>query len=129
MNGGVRANARHSPGSGIMPKLMRDYARRETDFMADLMEIITELSNERLLATRSRQEEAIIGESLKRTKEAQPLDELAYKRIHRDQAFGFQFAERHMNRPLIRASGTEAVRCEIDALADAHGCVAHQQED
>src|SRR5260370_39601417 len=70
-----------------------------------------------------------LGSRFKRTKEAQPLDELAYKRIHRDQAFGFQFAERHMNRPLIRASGTEAVRCEIDALADAHGCVAHQQED
>jgi hypothetical protein len=64
-----------------------------------------------------------------RTKETQSLDEPADKRIHRDQPFGFQFPERHMYGPLIRASGTEAVRCEVGALTDTHASVANQQED
>src|SRR6516162_2570358 len=97
--------------------------------MADLMEIIAELSNERLLATRPRQEEAIVGKPFQRAKEAQPLYELADERIHRDQAFGFQFAERHMDSPLIWASGTDAVGCKIGALTDAHAGVADQEED
>ena len=108
---------------------MRDDARRKTEFMTDLMEIIAELANERLLTARPGQEELIIGEPLQRAKEAQRPDELADKRIHRDQPFGFQFSERHMDGPLIRASGTEAVRCEIGALTDAHASVANQEED
>ena len=106
---------------------MRDDARRKTEFMTDLMEIIAELANERLLSARPPgQEELIIGELFQRAKEAQRPDELADKRIHRDQPFGFQFFERHMDGPLIRASGTEAVRCEIGALTDAHAGVANQ---
>ena len=67
-----------------------------------------------------------LGSRSQRAKEAQRPDELADKRIHRDQPFGFQFSERHMDGPLIRASGTEAVRCEIGALTDAHASVANQ---
>ena len=33
-----------------------------------------------------------------------------------------------MDGPLIRASGTEAVRCEIGTFTDAHTGVALQQE-
>ena len=43
-------------------------------------------------------------------------------------SFGFEFAERHMNGPLIRAGGAEAVEGQIGALADAHAGVADQQE-
>jgi hypothetical protein len=96
--------------------------------MTDLVEIVAELSNERLFAARSRQEEAIVEKWFQRTKEAQPLDEFGDERIHRDQSFGFQFAERDMDGPLIRTSGSEAVRCKIGALADAHSGVAYQQE-
>ena len=71
-----------------MPELMRDDAYRNTDFIADLMEIIAELSNERLFAARSRQEEAIVGKWFQRTKEAQPLNEFGDERIHR-----YQFVE------------------------------------
>ena len=92
-----------------MPELVRDDACRETGFMTDLMKIIAELSNERLFAARSRQEEAILGKPFQGTKEAQPLDEFADERIDRNQSFGFQFAERDMDGPLVRTSGTEAV--------------------
>ena len=68
------------------------------------------------------------GKWIKGTKESQALDEIANERIHRDHAFGLQFAERHMNRPLIRAGGTEAIEGQIGALADAHAGVANQQE-
>src|ERR1700730_3566234 len=104
---------------------MWDDARRKTEAVADLMEVIAELANERLLAARPGQEELIIGE-LQRAKEAQSLNELANKRIHRDQAFSLQLPERNMYRPLIRASGTETVRGEIRALTDAHARVADQ---
>src|SRR5215475_6216441 len=108
---------------------MRDDARRKTEFVADLMEIVAELSNERLFATRPGQEEPMIGELFQRAKEAQPVGELADKRIHRDQPFSFQFAERYMDGPLIRASGAEAIRGEIGALADTHSSVTNQQKD
>ena len=109
--------------------MMRDDARRKTGFMTDLMEIIAELSNERLLTSWSGQEELIFGEPFQRAKEAQPLDELADKRIHWDQPFGFQFPKRHMDGPLIRASGTQTVRCKIGALTDTHPSVTNQQKD
>ena len=66
---------------------MRDDARRKTEFKTDLMEIITKLSNERLLAARPGQEELIIGQPLQRAKEAQSLDEPADKGIHWDEPF------------------------------------------
>jgi hypothetical protein len=59
---------RHSPGRGIVAELMRDNASGDTDLMTDLMEVIGELSNERLFATRSRQEEAIVGKPFQRAK-------------------------------------------------------------
>jgi hypothetical protein len=34
-----------------------------------------------------------------------------------------------MGGPLVRTSGTEAVRCQVGALTDAHAGVADQQED
>src|SRR6185369_9767661 len=59
----------------------------------------------------------------------QPLDELADERIHRDQPFGLQSPKRHMDGPLIRASGTQTVRCKIGALTDSHPSVANQEKD
>ena len=88
---------------------MRDEAGGETDFMTDLMEVIAELSNERLLATGPRQQEPIVGEWFQGAKEPQPLDKLAYEGIYWDESFGFHFSERDMNGPLTRAGGTKAV--------------------
>jgi hypothetical protein len=56
------------------------------------------------------------------------LDEFTNKRIHRDHAFGLQLAEWHMNGPLIRARGAEAIAGQIGAFPDAHAGVANQQK-
>ena len=66
---------------------------------------------------------------IERTEEAKTLDEFTDKRVYRDHPFGFQLAERHMNRPLIRAGGVETIEGKIDGFADAHAGVAKQQED
>src|SRR5213596_1400628 len=42
--------------------------------------------------------------------------------------FGLEFAERHVNRPLIGTGRAEASGGQIDALPDAHTGVADQQE-
>jgi hypothetical protein len=112
-----------------MSELMRDDARRKAEVMTDLMEIVTKLANECLLTARPGQEELVVGELFQRAKEAQSLDERADKRIDRDEPFRFEFPERHMYGPLIRAGGTETVRCEIGALTDAHTSVANHQKD
>jgi hypothetical protein len=51
---------------------------------------------------------AVAGISLG-AKSAKAFDDLTDKGIHRDVAFGFEFAERNVNRPLIRTDGTEAI--------------------
>lgn len=66
---------------------------------------------------------------IKRTKELEASDEITHKGIHRDHAFCFEFAERHVNRPLIRADRAKAVEGQIDTLTDAHAGVANQQKD
>ena len=72
-----------------MSELVRDDACRETDLMAHLMKIVAELSNERFFAARPRQKKPIVGQLFQGAKEAQPPYELANKRIHWDQSFGF----------------------------------------
>jgi len=74
------------------------------------------------------QEEAIVGSPSSERKKRSLLDELPYKRIHRDQAFVFSFRAAH-GPPLIRASGTEAGPMRDRRTRRAHGVVAHQQED
>jgi hypothetical protein len=56
------------------------------------------------------------------------LDELAHKAIYRDQPFRFEFAEWHMDRPLIRAGRAKAIDGQISAFPDAHTGVANQQK-
>ena len=55
--------------------------------------------------------------------------DLADRRIHGNPAFGLQFAERHMDGPLIRAEREQAIKGQIDALADAHAGVALEQQE
>src|SRR5208283_4709461 len=57
------------------------------------------------------------------------MNEFAHKGTHGDHTFCFEFAERHMNRPLPWAGGAKAVRGQIGTLTDAHAGVANQQED
>ena len=69
------------------------------------------------------------GQGVERAEEAQALDEFTDKRIDRDHAFGLQLAERHVNRPSIRADIVEAIIGKIDTFTDAHAGVAQQQQD
>jgi hypothetical protein len=111
-----------------MSTLMRDDAGGKAECVADLMQVITELANECFFPPRTCQESFIGRQRIKRTKELEASDEITHKGIHRDHAFCFEFAERHVNRPLIRADRAKAVEGQIDTLTDAHAGVANQQK-
>jgi hypothetical protein len=111
-----------------MAKLMRDDAGGETARMADLMQVIAELTNERFFGAETGEEASIHRQRIKGTKESEALDEFTHQGIDGDHAFRFEFAERHMNRPLIRTGGAEAIEGQIGALADAHAGVTNQQK-
>ena len=97
--------------------------------MADLMQVITKVTKERVFGARTGQEPSIGRQGIKRTKESEALDEFTHKGIHGDHTFCFEFAERHVNRPLIRAGRAKAIGGQIDTLTDAHAGVANQQKD
>jgi hypothetical protein len=86
-----------------MSQLMRNDAGGEAERVADLMQVITELTNERFFGAGAGQESSIGRQRVEGTKESEALDEFTYKRIHRDHTFGFELAEGHMNRPLLGA--------------------------
>ena len=111
-----------------MSKLMRHDARGEAERVTHLVQVVAELTNERFFGAWTGQEPSIGRQRIEGAKESEALDEFTNKRIHRDHAFCFELAERHMNRPLIRAGGAEAIEGQIGALADAHAGVANQQK-
>ena len=76
----------------------------------------------------SGQQESIGGHDVDRAKEAKTLDEFADEGVNRDHPFGLQFAQRHMNGPLIRASGAKAIAGKVSTLTDANASVPNQQE-
>jgi hypothetical protein len=55
-------------------------------------------------------------------------DEFTHKGIHGDHTFRFEFAERHVNGPLIRTGRTKAIEGQIGTFTDAHAGVANQQK-
>ena len=77
---------------------------------------------------RTGQKPSIGRQGIKGTKESEALDEFTHKGIHGDHTFCFEFAEWHVNRPLIRAGGAKAVEGQIGTLTDAHAGVANQQK-
>ena len=100
----------------------------KSERMADLMQVITKAPNERCFGARTGQEPSIGRQWIKGTKEAEALHEFAHKGIDGDHSFCLEFAERHMNRPLIRGGRAKAIEGQIGALADAHAGVANQQK-
>ena len=56
------------------------------------------------------------------------MHNLTNKQIHGDHPFRLQLAERHTNRPLVRARGAEAITGQISTFADAHAGVTNQQK-
>ena len=73
-----------------MTKLMRNDAGGEAEGMADLMQVITQLTNQGFFAAWSRQEPSIGRQQrIQGTKECQALDEFTGTEIHGDHTFGF----------------------------------------
>ena len=127
-SGKANTGSKHFRGIGVA-KLVRDDAGGKAERVADLMQVITELTNECFFAARTGQEPSIGRQRIKGTKESEALDEFTHKGIHGDHTFCFEFAEWHVNRPLIRAGGAQAVEGQIGTLTDAHAGVANQQKD
>jgi len=86
------------------------------------------VAKKRVFGAGASQEPSIGRQRIQRTKETEALDELAHKAIYRDHPFRFEFAERHVNRPLIRAGRAEASEGQIGTFTDAHAGVANQQK-
>src|SRR5271165_3383818 len=99
-----------------MSTLVRDDAGGKAERVTDLMQVIAELTNECFFAARTGQEPSIGGQGIKGTKELEASDEFTHKGIHGDHTFCFEFAERHVNSPLIRAGGAQAVEGQIGTL-------------
>jgi hypothetical protein len=97
--------------------------------MADLMQVIAELNEQSYLATWTRQEPSIGRQRVEGAEETQAVYEITDEGTDGDHAFGFQFAEGDMNRPLVWPRGAETVIGEIGAFADTHAGVAEQEED
>ena len=111
-----------------MAKLMGDDAGEKAKRVADLMQVIAELTNECFFAARTGQEPSIGRQGIKGTKELEASDEFTHKGIHGDHTFCFEFAERHVNGPLIRAGRAKAVERQIGTFTDAHAGMANQQK-
>jgi hypothetical protein len=107
---------------------VRDDAGGKTERLADLMQVIAELTNECFFSARTGQEPSIGRQRIKGTKELEASDEFTHKGIHGDHTFCFEFAERHVNGPLIRAGRAKAVEGQIGTFTDAHAGVANQQK-
>ena len=97
--------------------------------VTDLMQVIAESSEDSYFTSRPCQEPSIGRQRIERAEEAQAVNEITAEGIDGDHAFGLEFAEGDMDRPLVRACGAQAVIGEVDALADAHAGLAEQQED
>ena len=111
-----------------MSKLVRDDAGGKAQRMADLMQIIAELTNERLFRAWTGQKPSIGRQRIKRTKELEASDEFTHEGIHGDHTFCFEFSEWHVNGPLIRAGGAQTVEGQVGTFTDAHAGVANQQK-
>jgi hypothetical protein len=56
------------------------------------------------------------------------LYEFTHRGINGDHAFGFELAERDMNRPLVGRGGAKAIVGQIGTLTNTHAGVAEQQK-
>src|SRR6516164_7814628 len=123
------SSMRHSPGCGIVTKLVGDDAFRDTCFGADRMQVSAKLSDQGFPGAGTCQQAAIYRQWIEGAEEAETLDQLTHEGVYRDHAFRLQLAERHVNRPLIGAGGVEAIEGKVGRLANTHAGVPEQQQD
>ena len=106
-----------------------DDIRGESERVTDLMQVIAELNQDSYFASGTRQKPSIGRQRIQRAEEAQAMYKITDEGIDGDHAFGLEFAEGDMNRPLVWPGGAETVIGEIGAFADTHAGVAEQEED
>jgi hypothetical protein len=73
------------------------------------MEVSTELAYQGFPSAATGQQAAIRGQWIERAEEAETLDQLTHEGIHGDHSFRLQLTDWHVNGPLIRAGGVEAI--------------------
>src|ERR1700677_4471475 len=112
-----------------MPELMRDDACGQTEGVADLMQVIAELNQDGHFASRACQKPSIGRKSIQGAEEAQPLDKITAEGIDGYHTLGLEFAEGHMDGPLVGTCGAQAVIGQVDAFADTHASRAEQKKD
>ena len=70
------------------------------------------------------------GDGSNEPEEAEAMDRVGkHEGVHGDHAFRLQLAEWHVNGPLIRAGGVEAIEGKVGCFTNAHASVSEQQED
>jgi hypothetical protein len=106
--GKAHASAEHECGVG-MSELMWNDPRGDACRSGDRVEGLTKSANQHFPPARPRQKEAVGRRGIERAQESEALHQLADKRIHRNQPFGFRFAERDMNCPFPRSAGVQAI--------------------
>ena len=93
----------------------------------DLVQVVAELADKRFLAMRPwKQRNHLRAAASKERKKRSRWTSSQTNESTGNHSFGFQFAERHMDRPLVRADGAKAVIREIGAFTDAHAGMANQ---
>lgn len=93
------------------------------------MQVIAETREKRYSRSVPGQEPSVVRQRIQGAEEAQSVNEITDEGINRNHAFRFEFAQRYVDRPLVRAYGVQAVIREVNTLADAHAGMAQQQED
>ena len=117
-------NMRHSPGRGIVAKLVGNDAFPNTCFGTHRMQVSAEFADQGFPGAGAGQQPPIGGQRIEGAEEAETLDQLTHEGVYGDHPFGLQLAERPMNRPLAGAGGVEAIKGEVGRFADAHASVA-----
>jgi hypothetical protein len=110
-----------------VPELVGHDASADTGSAGDLMKRTPYRGAERHTATGARQKIAV-GLRVPGAQRTKAIQNSADKGLHWNHAFGLQFAEGHMNRPLILTDAAQAIRRQIEAFADAHTCIPEEQQ-
>src|SRR5215470_2006214 len=74
---------------------------------------------------RNNSKRPVLGGS-RRAQRTDPFDQLTDHGVHRNPAFGFELAQRHMDGPLVGAERAQTIHGEIDTFADAHAGVTEK---
>src|ERR1035437_4261124 len=120
----LRENSTEARSMQQRPELMGNDACGEAEGVADQVQVIAELTQDRYFACGSRQKPSISRQRVEEAEEAQPVHEIAAEGIDGYHALGLEFSEGDMNGPQARACRTQAVQRQVDAFADTHAGVA-----